>query len=90
MMPSFLSGVRSQTRESTVPGIKGLQHAHGDWICFLGADDYLLDASVLERCLAASHVHPEVRVIYEQVALVAEDGRMIRKIGSPWEQEEHR
>jgi hypothetical protein len=70
---------------------KGLRYAGGDWICFLGADDYFWNANVLERYMAAaSRLYPEVRVIYGQVALVADDGRVIRKIGAPWEQEKHR
>src|SRR3990172_6849742 len=28
---------------------KGLVQAHGEWVCFLGADDYLWDATVLGR-----------------------------------------
>jgi hypothetical protein len=38
----------------------------------------------------ASRVYPEVRVIYGQVALIADDGRVMRRIGSPWEQEKYR
>lgn len=70
---------------------KGLRYATGDWICFLGADDYFWDENVLERCMAAaSLVYPKIRVIYGRVALVDGDGSVVRRIGSPWVQERHR
>ena len=70
---------------------KALQHASGDWICFLGADDYFWDENVLERyMMVANRIYPEIRVIYGQVALVSDNGQILRKIGAPWEQEKYR
>ena len=70
---------------------KGLSHATGDWICFLGADDYFWDEKVLEKYMtSANQVYPEIRVIYGQVALVSKDGFVVRRIGAPWEQEKRR
>lgn len=66
---------------------KGLEHAKGDWICFLGADDRFWSDTVLSDCMAvAQKVYPESRVIYGQVALVEEDGGLVRFMGTPWEQ----
>lgn len=70
---------------------KGLRHASGDWICFLGADDYFWDENVLEKYMViADRVYPEIRVIYGQVALVSKDGHVLRRIGTPWEKEKQR
>lgn len=64
---------------------KALAHSNGDWICFLGADDYLWDSLVLGHMaphLAAAF--PGVRVVYGQVALVGETGETLGRFGKPW------
>ena len=45
---------------------KGVQHSKGDWIIFLGADDYLWDNKVLEK--VALHLHIEMGIVYGQIA----------------------
>ena len=70
---------------------KGLRHATGDWICFLGADDYFWDENVLENYMTvANKIYPDIRIIYGQVALVSNDGDVVRRVGAPWEQEKQR
>lgn len=65
---------------------KGLSQAKGDWICFLGADDYFWDAQVLERIVGLLvKLPPEIKVAYSQVMLVDSDRRSLFAIGEPWE-----
>jgi glycosyltransferase involved in cell wall biosynthesis len=64
---------------------KGVARAVGDWMCFLGADDYLHDPHVLERMsvhLAAAAHAP--RIVYGQVSVVDANGREIDRLGMPW------
>lgn len=67
---------------------KALDHASGEWICFLGADDYFWQDDVLEQmvphlCEASAH---GLRVAYGQVAVVTEEGDIHRVWGGPWEE----
>jgi len=65
---------------------KGLAQAHGDWICFLGADDYFWDATVLERMVVQLEMLPPIiRVAYGQIMLIGLDGQSVRPIGDSWE-----
>ena len=64
---------------------KALARARGEWICFLGADDYLWAPDTLERLapvLAAAY--PPVRVVYGQVAFVNERGGEMQRVGEDW------
>jgi len=64
---------------------KGLAQAQGEWICFLGADDYFWDATVLERMAMQLEMLPEsVRVAYGQIMLISDDGQSPRPKGEPW------
>jgi Glycosyl transferase family 2 len=68
---------------------KALGHVNGDWICFLGADDYLWNSRVIEQM--APHLDdafPAVRVVYGQVALVNESGGVLGSFGKPWSEME--
>lgn len=65
---------------------KGLSHAKGEWICFLGADDYFWDDQSLVRMMAILHeISPNVRLAYAQVMLVDAEGREIYSVGKSWE-----
>lgn len=65
---------------------KGLSQAKGDWICFLGADDYFWNAQVLERMsVALQNVPPDVRLAYAQIMLLNNNGENLYPIGEPWE-----
>lgn len=60
--------------------------ARGEWLCFLGADDWLWDAGALERL--APHLRaaaPRHRVVYSQVRLVDGAGGVVEQLGEPWE-----
>jgi glycosyltransferase involved in cell wall biosynthesis len=64
---------------------KALDHANGDWICFLGADDYLWDSQVFEQMVPhLAGAFPAVRVVYGQVAMVNESGTVLDSFGRPW------
>lgn len=65
---------------------KGLTQARGDWICFLGADDYFWDAQVLENMVETlQKLPPEIRVAYGQVMLVDSNRDSLHAIGEPWD-----
>jgi glycosyltransferase involved in cell wall biosynthesis len=64
---------------------KGLTQAKGDWICFLGADDYLWGEKVLEdMSLELQKVPDEVLVAYAQIMLVSRDGDELYTEGKEW------
>ena len=65
---------------------KALEHVHGEWICFLGADDYFWSPCVLEQ-MAPSLVeaYPHCRVVYGRVALVNKKDEVLYHAGEPWE-----
>ena len=66
---------------------KGLAQAKGEWICFLGADDYFWNPNVLTRISAyLEYAYPNFRVVYGKVALVSKNGKTIDLMGYPWQQ----
>lgn len=70
---------------------KALAQAHGEWICFLGADDFLWDAQVLERMAAQLLLVPvDVHVAYGQIMLLNNDGVGLYPVGQPWEEVKER
>lgn len=65
---------------------KGLSQAKGEWICFLGADDFFWNDQVLERMsVALQNVPPDVRLAYAQIMLLSADGESLFSAGEPWE-----
>ena len=62
---------------------KALEHSTGDWICFLGADDYLWNDTVLERMEPHLRVE-QARVVYGRVAVVNKLGQVSRYDGISW------
>jgi glycosyltransferase involved in cell wall biosynthesis len=66
---------------------KGLAKARGEWICFLGADDYFWDITVLERMVAHLKMLPlRIRVAYGRIIRINDDGHMTQPTGESWEQ----
>ena len=64
---------------------KALKHATGDWICFLGADDYFYNERVLEEVSAELAGLPvSTRVVYGQVMLIDTFGESIFTVGESW------
>lgn len=64
---------------------KALAQAKGDWICFLGADDYLRDAQVLKRMAEQLVlIPPDIRVAYGQIMLLNNNDSELYAVGEPW------
>lgn len=66
---------------------KALDHARGDWICFLGCDDYLWKNSVFEE-MVPHMIRAEsqnIRMVYGQVARLTEDNEISCIDGDSWE-----
>jgi glycosyltransferase involved in cell wall biosynthesis len=64
---------------------KALGHANGDWICFLGSDDYLWDSRVLEQMVPhLADAFPLARVVYGRVNLINENGDVLGMFGKRW------
>lgn len=65
---------------------KALALAKGEWICFLGADDYLWDDQALERIsVALKGVPHDVRLAYAQIMLLSADGKVLFPVGESWD-----
>lgn len=66
---------------------KAVDRARGEWICFLGSDDYFWQEDVLERMIPHLEVASVqgVRVVYPQLAFVSAEGELIEVVGQPWE-----
>lgn len=64
---------------------KGLMEAKGEWICFLGADDYFFNATVLSQMSAELEKLPKnIHIAYAQVMLIGADGDSLFLVGEPW------
>ncbi|HXN87208.1 MAG TPA: glycosyltransferase family 2 protein [Candidatus Binataceae bacterium] len=60
-----------------------LERATGEWICFLGADDRFATSSAIAALLHATR-DPDINYVSGQAALISEDGRTRRIIGTRW------
>ena len=64
---------------------KALLHAHGEWICFLGADDYLWSDDVLERIVPRlNEATPAIGLVFGQVVVVNRGGEEVSRVGHSW------
>ena len=65
---------------------KALPLARGEWLCFLGADDWLWDGAALARLVPHLRAAaPRHRVVYSQVRQLDGAGRLIEQLGEPWQ-----
>lgn len=65
---------------------KALDHIKGDWICFLGSDDYLWNKNVFEDIIPYL-INAEKRgimLVYGQIARLTEDGDICCIEGDSW------
>jgi len=64
---------------------KGVTLAKGEWICFIGADDFFIDANALgEISSSLRGVYPKHRIGYRALSLVNQKKQELYKIGEPW------
>lgn len=64
---------------------KALTQARGDWICFLGADDFFWNERVLAQMSEQlQKLPPSIRVAYGQVMLLSAAGKAIYPVGESW------
>ncbi len=65
---------------------RALGRARGEWICFLGSDDWLSDSQALERLVPALRAGGHgCRVVYSRVRFVDPAGCALDEIGEAWE-----
>jgi glycosyltransferase involved in cell wall biosynthesis len=66
---------------------KGLGVSRGEWLLFLGSDDRLASETVLAE-VAARLPDPEggMRIAYGRLEVVAPDGSVTMRLGTPWEE----
>ena len=66
---------------------KALNYARGEWICFLGADDYFWDNHVLSNMVPyiIRAKSCGIRVVYGRIARMNQAGQVIKFLGEPWE-----
>lgn len=65
---------------------KGLALTRGEWICFLGADDWLWDERALAQLAPQLRSAPAgCRVVYSRLGQVDPRGRVAAELGEPWE-----
>ena len=65
---------------------KALKHSHGEWICFLGADDFFWNNHVLADLgpYLKKSEDSGIRVVYGQAARVNSHGHILKLNGKPW------
>lgn len=65
---------------------KGLDKAKGEWICFLGSDDYFFDQHALQNMMIKiQHMDlHDIRVVYGRVVLVNDHGKQLEILGDEW------
>ena len=64
---------------------KALEYAKGDWIYFLGADDYLWKTNTLEQVANYLEDVPEkILVVYGKVAKLQSNYELLEVTGKPW------
>lgn len=71
---------------------KALEHARGDWICFIGADDYFYRDDVLMNMLPSLElaVSSKVRIVYGNIARYYPDGNICSVWERPWEENKNK
>ncbi|AMK75083.1 MULTISPECIES: glycosyltransferase family 2 protein [Methylomonas] len=70
---------------------KALSEAKGEWICFLGADDYFWNNRVLEHLAQELvFVSSDISAVYGKVMLLNNQGDVLYPIGDPWGEVKHR
>lgn len=64
---------------------KALTQVKGEWVCFIGSDDYLRDNLVFEKlAVHLAEVKPSTDFLYSKVVLVNDHGEDLSVTGRPW------
>ncbi|HEX2965942.1 MAG TPA: glycosyltransferase family 2 protein [Syntrophorhabdaceae bacterium] len=64
---------------------KALERVRGEWVIFLGADDFFWDSSVLKKLAPyLMKVQETTKVVYCQSILVDGEGNELTRLGQPW------
>jgi glycosyltransferase involved in cell wall biosynthesis len=65
---------------------KGLRKSTGEWVCFVGADDFFWSPKVLENFIPHLIQQPAaIRIVYAQVMLVNADFEELFVVGQTWQ-----
>src|SRR6186713_482725 len=67
---------------------KALSLATGEWITFLGSDDYFPDAKTVENIIGdlSRALKEQIPFVYGKVNLLSTSGSIINILGNPWEE----
>lgn len=66
---------------------KGLEKSEGDWVCFLGADDFFWSREALSQVGdKLKNIPPDIRLAYTQIMLLSVKGEAMFVAGEPWNQ----
>ncbi len=65
---------------------KAIKNSNGEWICFLGSDDYFWNENVLTDLSPYLKKAKDygIRVVYGQMARVNRNGQIVKLMGKPW------
>jgi glycosyltransferase involved in cell wall biosynthesis len=64
---------------------KAITCSSGDWICFIGADDFLwTDAVIANLAHTLSYTEQNVKLVYNRIAIVNSQQELIYVTGEPW------
>ena len=64
---------------------KAVTCANGDWLCFIGSDDFFWNNSVLaSMAISLIDVLPSTKLVYGQVAIINNQQELIYSVGEPW------
>jgi hypothetical protein len=64
---------------------KAVTCANGDWLCFMGSDDFFWNSSVLaSMAISLVDVLPATKLVYGQVAIINNQQELIYSVGEPW------
>ena len=65
---------------------KALDHANGEWLCFVGADDYFINWNVLKNITPHLNkaTNSGIKLVYGQIVRTDVTGKTIRILGKPW------
>ncbi|TXE08457.1 glycosyltransferase [Gelidibacter salicanalis] len=92
-----LNGIKYQWLSESDTGIynawnKALKRCDGDWVVFIGSDDYFKGPKTLETMLPYLNnaERNEINFVYGKIEHIKDDGRLVEISGKPWELQKER